>query len=247
MDDKHFYKNNKNGIDGYSSRCIECEKKRATQWRKDNRERWLEIRRNRNQKPEVKKQMRKDAKASRERGVQKRWQEENPERVRELSKNHRNHDITTTEWNNELRVFDYKCAYCDISEEEAKKRDKQNLHKDHIDSEGYNDIRNAAPACRGCNDTKWTFDMETWFREQPFFSKERLNKIIWWCTEGYKDYIEDKPPYRISRERVYNEDGSWNFIHTLWTVDEQRNMVKCIAKGKKKRDLDVFIKEHYKN
>jgi hypothetical protein len=242
MDEEHFYKNDKNSIDGYSSRCKECEKERAVQWRKDNRERWLEIRKNRNQKLEVKLQMRKDAKKSREKGVQKQWQQNNPERVKEHARNHRKHDISINEWKSCIKAFNNQCAYCGISYDEQYKIHKQNFHKDHKDHDGYNDVRNCVPACRSCNDKKWQFEFDEWYNSKnPVFSQERYDKIIWWTTEGYKVYIENKPPYILSRSRINNLDGTWHYMHELWTVDEKRNMIKCIYKANKKKEIIEYI------
>lgn len=78
--------------------------------------------------------------------------------------------------------------------------------------------------------------METWFRQQSFYKEARYNKIIWWTTEGYKEYIEEKPPYRIIRKR---NEGLTTYHYELWTVDEQRNLIKCIRIGNKKKDIDI--------
>jgi hypothetical protein len=174
------------------------------------------------------------------------WLDKNLDKQKQYAENHREHDISTKEWNNCLKVFEYKCAYCGISQKEAKKRDGQNLHREHVDNEGYNDLRNGVPACRSCNDTKWTFNMETWFREQSFFNEEKLQKILWWCEEGYKDYIEDKLPYRISKSRIYKEDGTYTYEFELWSVDEKRNMIKCLSTGNTKKDLNTIINKIYK-
>lgn len=242
-----FYKNKSNKSDGLSPTCRKCESNRATSWRKNNRPRWLENKRKVNQRPDVKMKKRESSKKQREQGKQKEWQQNNPEKVRQLAKNHRNHDITKSEWNACLNIFNYQCCYCGISEEEAKSKYKNKLHKDHKDYDGYNDVRNAIPACRSCNDKKWQFNFDDWYNnENPNFSQERYDKIIWWTNEGYKQFIESKPPYRISRERIYNEDGTWYYTHTLWTVDEKRNMLECIAVGEKKKDIDEYIKENKK-
>jgi hypothetical protein len=171
------------------------------------------------------------------------WRKENPERVRYHSENHRIHDISSKEWNNCLTVFNHKCVYCGISEKEHKKTVGEKLHQDHKQHDGYNDLRNAIPACKSCNSSKHTDDMEKWFREQEFFNEEKLQKILWWCNEGYKQYIEDKPPYKYSRSRIYKEDDTWYYIHELWSVDEQRNMIDLLYTGKTKKEV---IDKYYK-
>lgn len=226
---------------GFGSECIICSRKRTLEIRHRN----IELTRERDLIQYYKRRdteiprMRKASEKQRKEGKQKQWQIDNPKRVSELAQKHRNHDISTQEWNNELKVFDFKCAYCDISQEDAKKRDKQQLHKDHVDHQGYNDLRNSAPACRSCNDKKWQHDMETWFREQPFFTEEKLQKILWWCNEGYKDYIEDKPPYKVVRKRIYDEGGGYTMGFELWSVNERRDLIECIKTGNKLKDVKL--------
>lgn len=174
-------------------------------------------------------------------GIQKRWREANPDRVSYHAQQHRDHDVSTAEYNSMLKVFNYQCAYCGMTYDKHKKKYHEKLHNDHVDEDGYNDLRNDVPSCKSCNCGKHESDMEEWYKKQSFFSEEKLEKIKWWISEGYKDYIEDKPPYRLSRSRVYNEDGSYYLIHELWTVDEKRNMLECIAVGDKKKDLKIHI------
>lgn len=167
----------------------------------------------------------------------------NPEKFLEYIKNHRQHDITEAEWKECLRIFNNQCAYCGLPVEMhiVKKNGKyiiMNLHKDHVDNLGYNDIRNAVPACRSCNSRKHDSDMEKWYREQVDFSEDRYNFIMWWITEGYKQIIEDKPPYKIIKKQ--NEDKK-TFHSELWVVDEMRNMIECIDIKDKKKDLDLTL------
>jgi hypothetical protein len=189
-------------------------------------------------KPERRKQYRENGKRQRENGYTKQYIKDNPEKAKQYANNHRIHDISTKEWENCLKVFDYGCAYCGISQEEARKRDGQNLHREHVEHNGYNDLRNGVPACRGCNDKKWAFEMLEWYKQQPFFSEERLQKILWWINEGYKKYIEVKPPYKLTRKRIYKKDGTYTIQHELWAVDEKRNMTECILIGSSKKEVE---------
>jgi len=174
---------------------------------------------------------------------QSEWRKDHPEKCRVYSKMHRIHDITESEWRDCLKVFENTCAYCGLHAEKhfMTRNNKEiimNLHKEHVDDEGYNDLRNAIPSCQHCNSGKNVSDMEEWYRNQKFFSQERLDKIIWWTTEGYKEYIENKTPYRIIRKK--NEDNN-KFHWELWTVDEMRNMIKCIHRGVKKKDVQEWV------
>lgn len=243
MDDEHFYKNDKNSIDGYSTKCIPCDIERAKKNAKLHPDRVEKGWRKQNENASLERILYKrgTANKSRELGQQKAWRQRNPIRVRELAKNHRDHDISSTEEKSLLEVFGYKCAYCGMSLTEHKIKYGEKLHKDHVDHDGYNDLRNAVPACKSCNCSKWQFTMDDWYQQQEFFSEDYYNKIIWWISEGYLLYIEEKLPYRFKMSRVYNEDGTWNMQHELWTVDEKRNMMECIGVGKKKEDLKSII------
>ena len=164
-----------------------------------------------------------------------------PEKFKQYNENHRDHDITKKEWTHCLEAFDYKCAYCGISEEEHLKLYNQVLHKDHADCMGANDLSNAIPACRSCNSQKHDNDIEIWFKEQKFFDEEKLEFIMWWLIEGHKNYIEDKPPYRIIRKR---NEGLTTYHFELWSVDEMRNEISLIVSSKNKKGLDNHIKEY---
>jgi hypothetical protein len=167
--------------------------------------------------------------------------DKNKDKLIRYAKNHRIHDITEAEWRSCLKVFNYKCAYCGISEKESIRTYKQKLHKEHADDDGYNDLRNAIPACKSCNSYKHQDDMEEWYKQQTYFSSEKLQFIYWWTNEGYKQYIEDKPPYRILREK--NEENN-KYHFNLWSVDEMRNLVDIIATKPKKKDLQIDIEQY---
>lgn len=42
---------------------------------------------------------------------------------------------------------------------------------------------NLIPACRRCNSNKASTKMEDWYRQQTYFSEERLTKIQAWMSE----------------------------------------------------------------
>jgi len=66
-------------------------------------------------------------------------------------------DLTKEEWVDTLIYFNYKCAYCGMSEEEHREKFNEFLHQDHIiplsNSGGYTK-NNIIPACRSCNTSK---------------------------------------------------------------------------------------------
>lgn len=171
-------------------------------------------------------------------GYQSDWRRKNPEKCSIYTSLHRIHDITSSEEKALLEVFDYQCAYCGMTLEEHTKKFNQKLHNDHVDEDGYNDLRNDVPACKSCNCSKHESELEDWYFKQKFYDEDKYKKIVWWITEGYKDFIEDKPPYKIIRKQ--NEDKK-TFHWELWIVDEMRNMIECIDIKGKRKELDLTL------
>lgn len=112
------------------------------------------------------------------------WCDNNRDKLNGYS--HQKHEITTKEWDFNKNYFSYECAYCGISEKEAKLNQGQNLHREHIDHNGSNGIDNCIPSCKKCNSSKRQHSMIEWYSKQPFYSEERLDKIIKWIAEDYK-------------------------------------------------------------
>lgn len=67
--------------------------------------------------------------------------------------------------------FGHRCAYC------GQEGDMQIEHVEPISEGGLHDIGNIVPACWPCNASKRTSEMESWYRQQPFFSELRLQAI----------------------------------------------------------------------
>ena len=44
-------------------------------------------------------------------------------------------------------------------------------------------IDNIIPACKRCNSSKCATEMLSWYKRQPFFNHERLNKILRYLQE----------------------------------------------------------------
>lgn len=67
-----------------------------------------------------------------------------------------------------FELFNFSCAYCGY---------KYNLQIDHIiprSKNGKNQVSNIVPCCDDCNRSKKARDVETWFREQEFFTETKL-------------------------------------------------------------------------
>ena len=87
-------------------------------------------------------------------------------------------NFTTEEVANLLVFFDNKCAYTGEPLEKS-------YHLDHvvaISNGGSNYIWNIVPSNQLPNLSKGTHDMEGWYRRQPYFSEDRLQKIYDWIN-----------------------------------------------------------------
>jgi len=71
----------------------------------------------------------------------------------------------------------------------------QDLHKEHFDHDGNNEIDNCIPSCHSCNSSKRKFSFEEWYRpdnkrlKNGTYNEERKNKILKWINEDCKNYI----------------------------------------------------------
>lgn len=244
---------------GFSQKCRICQEKynhdnymmtrdvqiaNAAQWQKDNYERHRELHK-RYEKTEKHKEYRKrNHEDMKNKGWFKNWYKNHPDRAREYTQNHRNHDITTKEWIVCQEFFDYTCAYCGKTLEEQYKQNEEQFHKEHVDDNGYNDVRNCVPACSNCNSTKHERSIFELLNNNIItkFTSDMYNKIMLWCEEEYKKYIETKPPYIIRRKQ---NEGQNTYHFQLWTVDEKRNIIECIATADKKKGLNKYIEIYF--
>lgn len=85
-----------------------------------------------------------------------------------------------------MSYFDNSCAYCGMTTEEHKNIFKQQLHKEHVDHNGRNDLSNCVPSCKICNSRKWEYDIKEWYdTDNLYYTDERYNKIIKWIKQDY--------------------------------------------------------------
>jgi 5-methylcytosine-specific restriction endonuclease McrA len=71
--------------------------------------------------------------------------------------------------------FDYCCAYCGF-----KPQHKLKLETEHVialKKGGTHALGNLLPTCESCNDSKYIYPVEEWYRSQPFFTETRWRKI----------------------------------------------------------------------
>lgn len=90
-------------------------------------------------------------------------------------------ELSEQEWVMAIAYFNGRCCYCDECTPE--------LTKDHIKPliQGGGMTRsNIVPCCRSCNSSKKDHEMESWYRKQPTYRDDRLQKIYDYLT--FVDY-----------------------------------------------------------
>jgi hypothetical protein len=190
-------KTNKNGSQWfyYNPECKSCTKKRNMEWQKQNPDKVLKnVRTQAKKRKEVLKQYGIDNR-ERMRETLRKWQHENPDKVKEHNEfrnKHKTHKINSKEWAACKAYFNNSCAYCGISDIEAREQLGNYLHKEHVDHNGSNDLSNCVPACKSCNSAKRQYELTEWYNESnEHFTPERLEKINKWLNDDYIGYIHN--------------------------------------------------------
>jgi 5-methylcytosine-specific restriction endonuclease McrA len=188
MNDDFFYK--KKAYDGYDTYCKTCVKEKAWAYQLDNMEEHVARVRSYNRTKDWRiKQNRANAERRRKNGQHKEWVQKNPDKLKFYAQLHQDHNISNDEWEYCKDYFGNQCAYCEIHISEhfniyAGELKWTDFHKEHVNPEGTNDLTNCVPACKSCNSRKHNFRLEEWYSlDNPYFSEERLNKIIKWISE----------------------------------------------------------------
>lgn len=193
----NFYKNN-SGYDKLSPYCKSCEINKSFKYAKKHPEKIKQYNKTHNNRYDIRikhKEYRKEHKKQ-VKITEKQWRKNYPEKLKQYSEKYSNkkHNISSKEWVACKNYFKDKqnkwcCAYCGITEKEAKENYNNYLHKEHVDPNGANDLSNCVPACKSCNSSKGEQDIEEWYRKQNFFNKNNLDKIHKWIGKDYKKYI----------------------------------------------------------
>lgn len=187
-----------NGIDGLFPYCKDCNISKSRKWADKNHERKSIYHKKRNSKTNYKRENNaRDRKwrqknKKRKREYQLNYQRENKDKIKRYNVNHSTHEITNSEWENCLIYFDYSCAYCGIHQVEAKEKQGNLLHKEHVVHNGSDDLSNCIPACKSCNSKKWIYSIEQWYNNSNgIYNDNRNDKIFQWLNKEHKKYIED--------------------------------------------------------
>lgn len=97
---------------------------------------------------------------------------------------------TAKQFKEMLNFFNYECAYSG----EKISNDLSNMHREHVipvSKGGVNFIWNIVPSVPRVNLSKNNKDMEAWYRQQTYFSEERLAKIYEWQKFAYEEYGQE--------------------------------------------------------
>lgn len=199
--------------DKYNMQCISCSKiyghnmymkdrenriAKSYQWEKDHPEQRKATRKKYYVTEQVKLKNKLVNQESRKRGVRLNWERNNSDKLKgywQKRDAEKKHVISTKEWIACKNYFDNCCAYCGLHISNhyytrlgvTKNGD---LHRDHVDNEGENDLSNCVPACRICNSSKHNASLQKWYSiNNPVFSSEREERILSWLNDGYKQYI----------------------------------------------------------
>lgn len=182
--EEFFYKSNKNKTDGLRPDCKQCTKIKSVKWGRDNVKRKREICNKNSKKPNILKYHKELSQKQRDSGMTKDWYQKKKDTYRGYRikyESHKHHIISEKDWVRCKEFFEYKCAYCSMTEEKHKKKYHQQLHKEHAYNEGDNGISNCIPSCLSCNSEKKKIDWIDWFNESnPKYTIERYNKIEEW-------------------------------------------------------------------
>ena len=91
-------------------------------------------------------------------------------------------------WLEAMNFFNWTGAYSGIT------LTKDNRSIDHIiplDNGGLNEPWNCVPMEKSLNSSKNKKDMLTWYKEQEFYSEERLAKIYEWQEYAFNKWGQD--------------------------------------------------------
>lgn len=183
------FSKNKNSKDGLQNVCKDCQR----QYYEDNKEKRLNYRKNysENNREKVlagkrryyhsnKSRFRKYYKLNKDVMLEtaSKWRKENPDKMcLHVKKYHQKiselpYTFTEEEWENVLKEFDYKCAYCG---------EEDDLEKEHfipVSKDGSYTIDNIIPSCKRCNRSKYNRDFFEWYPTCKFYNKDREIHIL---------------------------------------------------------------------
>ena len=180
---KQWYQDNKEHKQKYSKEYNQSEKGKARQkaWKQSPKGKASIKRCNQSEKGKARKKRYEQT----EKAHITKFNNECKRRAKEQSQGN---GITVEQWQECMQFFGWKCAYS------GKPLKKDNRSLDHItplNLGGENEIWNLVPMYRNYNSSKQDKEMIEWYKEQPFYSEDRLKKIYEWQEYAYNKYYEE--------------------------------------------------------
>ena len=201
---------------GLRADCKICKAKHNKQWREENKEKIKEKKKQyyKENKEHCNKKSRENYENNKEHysELNKQWREENKEKIKEKKKQYykenphikfnasnkrrnklenQGNGITKEQWLEMMNYFNWCCAYSGEyigGESEFRTID----HITPLSKGGEHEIWNCIPCYSNYNYQKHTKDMEQWYRQQLYFSEERLVKIYAWIEYAYNKWSKKR-------------------------------------------------------
>lgn len=171
--------------------------KQNKKWCDNNREKVLENKRLYGQTHKEQRRQYYNNNKDRINKIKREYRRKNPQTIinsnikRRLKENQQGSGFTKEQWLEMMNFFDWKCAYSDKS----LNGNSTNRTIDHIvplKKDGQHEIWNLVPMYREYNTYKRDKDMLDWYKQQEFYSEERLNKIYEWQKYAYEKWSKEK-------------------------------------------------------
>ena len=208
---EYFYKHNSCKY-GLRSVCKKCIAERGKQYRENNKEK--ELKRHKqyyeNNKEKIAERSKQHYKDNKDKIAErsKQYRENNKDKIKKQQKQYystpqgqvvafnrscrrrtkeqnQGNGITSEQWLECMKFFNWKCAYSG----QVLSKDTRSL--DHIiplNNGGKHEIWNLVPMYKPYNSSKHDKDMEEWYKQQDFYSEERLQKIYEWQEYAFTKY-----------------------------------------------------------
>ena len=108
---------------------------------------------------------------------------------RRVKKYNLGNGISEEQWLEMMNYFNWECAYSNKYIGGSNNKTFRSIdHIIPISKGGLHEIWNVVPMDKGLNSSKNDKDMLQWYKEQTFFSEERLHKIYEWQEYAYKKW-----------------------------------------------------------
>ena len=193
----HNFQKNKKGKYNLRPECKECSSKKQKQRYEANKDKQAKYYKQYNEinKDKVNERNKRYNKVNKERLAEyhKQWCQSPQGKVATFNNNHirrtkeeqQGTGITKEQWLECMSFFDFRCAY---SGEVLSKKTRSIDHIVPLNSNGDNMIWNCVPMKLNYNSSKHAKDMLEWYREQDFYSEDRLTKIYEWQEYARKKW-----------------------------------------------------------